>query len=85
MTEIAQTPAPDATHFRVGDVWMAPGGFLHRVVSVHRMSISNGSALFATLRAGSDGAGGRKSVRSWDAIGAHSGRPWIRKSWGGQP
>ena len=76
---------PDATHFRVGDVWISPGGCLHRVVSVHRMSISNGSELFATLRVGSDGTGGRKTVRRWDSIGAHSGRPWVRQSWGGQP
>ena len=75
---------PDATHFRVGDVWMSPNGLEHLVVSVERDPKHRDRVLMATLRAGVAGSG-RKTVRRWDAIGAYSGRPWIRQSWGGQP
>ncbi len=70
---------PDATHFRVGDVWMSPKGLEHLVVSVERDRVP-----MATLRAGVAGSG-RKTTRRWDSIGAHSGSPWVRQSWGGQP
>jgi hypothetical protein len=69
---------PDATHFRVGDVWVAPGGWLHLVVSVKRDTKHRDRVLMATLRAGADGSG-RMSVRRWDAIGAHTGQPWVRQ------
>lgn len=82
MTDIIREP--DATHFRVWDVWMSPDGFLHLVVSVKPDPKHRDRVLMATLRAGVDGSG-RKTVRPWDSIGAYSGRPWIRKSWGGQP
>lgn len=80
--EIDQSKAPDADQFRVGDVWETPNGFLHLVISVNRASVSNASCMFATLRAGSDGAG-RKSLRRWDDTGWGCGRPWTRVSWGG--
>ena len=75
---------PDATHFRVGDVWQSPAGSLHLVTDVQRDHKHRDRVLTATLRAGVGGSG-RKTVRRWDAIGAHSGSPWVRQSWGGQP
>ena len=75
---------PDATHFRVGDVWASPGGALHLVVAVRVDHKHRDRCLMATLRAGETGSG-RKSVRRWDAIGAHTNRPWVRERWGGLP
>lgn len=63
---------PDADQFRVGDIWETPRGFLYRVVAVE-----NGTAI---LRAGSSGDSGKLVRRAWDAIGAHTGRPWVRVS-----
>ena len=72
-----ETPAgdADATHFRAGDVWMSPAGKQHCVERVNK----TGSAFLRRI------VDGRGVWRQWDAIGAHSGRPWIRESWGGQP
>lgn len=84
MTGIDHSSAPDATHFRVGDVWQSPAGTLYLVTDVRRDYERRDRVLMATLRVGADGAG-RKLVRRWDSIGAHSGRPWIRESWGGRP
>ena len=75
---------PDATHFRVGDVWQSPAGSLHLVTDVQRDHKHRDRVLMATLRAGVDGSG-RKTIRRWDSIGAYSGRPWTRESWGGRP
>ena len=62
---------PDADCFRIGDEWKSPKGIVYRVVraggqTVHLLSLST-----RRLRA-----------RQWDDIGAHSGRPWVRLSYG---
>ena len=70
----AECPAePDATHFRVGDVWRSPVGTRYRVVSGGRKTVAL------------QGGAGKTARREWDAIGAHTNNPWIRESWGGQP
>ena len=66
---------PDATHFRLGDRWQSPAGNAYAVVKCGRAFVwlrpENGSGLIQRL--------------GWDSIGAHSNRPWVRESWGGQP
>ena len=59
---------PDADCFRVGDVWQNSVGTKFSVMSVKRGG-------FAHLV---NEINGRASARAWDAIGAHSGRPWVR-------
>lgn len=66
---------PDATHFRVGDVWISPVGTVYKVEQengpvVRIRCIASGSPLLS---------------RGRDSIGAHTGRPWTRRSWGGKP
>lgn len=62
---------PDADCFRAGDVWLNSRGTPHRVVRV--------VARVAHLV---NEATGRTTSRPWDAIGAHSGMPWVRISSG---
>lgn len=70
----AECPAePDATHFRVGDVWLNSRGTPHKVFEVWGRVAS-----MVNMKTG------RTHSRAWDAIGAHTNRPWIRESWGGQ-
>lgn len=66
-----QKREPDADCFRGGDVWQSPSGVSHRVTRVER-----GVAYLANE------ASGRTTSRPWDAIGAHSGRSWVRLSCG---
>lgn len=64
---------PDATHFRVGDVWRSPVGTIYVV--------EKSGFRIVWLRLDGDN---RLTKRGWDSIGAHSDRPWVRESWGGQ-
>lgn len=67
------TNEPDADCFRAGDVWLNSRGTQHRVIRV--------VARVAHLV---NEATGRTTSRPWDAIGAHTGAPWVRVSSGGQ-
>jgi len=58
---------PDADCFRIGDEWRSPAGVVHRIVrsggrTVTLLNTTNGKVQF----------------RQWDAIGANTGRPWVR-------
>ena len=62
---------PDADQFRKGDMWANSRGTEFQVMRIdgrvaHLVSMSTG----------------RTHARGWDAIGAHSGRPWVRLSCG---
>jgi hypothetical protein len=58
---------PDADCFRIGDEWRSPSGAVHRVVR-------SGGRTVMLLNTGT----GKTQTRPWDAIGAHSSRPWVR-------
>ena len=58
---------PDADRFRAGDVWQNSIGTQFSVEHV-----GGGLAFLVNLKTG------RTQRRAWDAIGAHSGRPWVR-------
>ena len=62
---------PDADSFRVGDVWQNSAGSTFKVLRVERRV-----AHMVNERTG------RTHSRAWDAIGAHTGRPWVRLEWG---
>lgn len=62
---------PDADCFRPGDVWQNSAGNPFRVSRIER-----GTAHLVALKTG------RTHSRPWDAIGAHTGRPWVRLSCG---
>ena len=62
-----EKPEPDADCFRVGDVWQNSIGTRFTVNHV-----GGGKAILASHQTG------RTSRRAWDAIGAHTGRPWVR-------
>jgi hypothetical protein len=62
---------PDADQFRVGDVWENSIGTRFTVEHV-----GGGMAFLVNLKTG------RTHRRAWDAIGAHTGRPWVRVSCG---
>ena len=58
---------PDADCFRIGDEWQSPMGSVCKVVrsggrTVTMLNLKNG----------------KMHTRPWDAIGAHSNRPWVR-------
>lgn len=62
---------PDADCFRPGDVWLNSRGTEFRVTRVQARTAHMVNT-----------ATGRTHARPWDAIGAHSGRPWTRVSCG---
>lgn len=62
---------PDADCFRKGDVWKNSIGTVFTVEYV-----GDGLAFLVNTKTG------RTHRRAWDAIGAHSGRPWVRVSCG---
>ena len=62
---------PDAECFRKGDVWQNSIGTQFAVEHV-----GGQMAFLVNLKTG------RTHRRAWDAIGAHSGRPWVRLSCG---
>ena len=62
---------PDADCFRKGDVWQNSIGAVFTVEHV-----GGGMAFLVNTKTG------RTHRRAWDAIGAHSGRPWVRVSCG---
>lgn len=71
---IQQKRELDADCFRKGDVWKNSIGTVFTVEHVR-----NGIALLVNTKTG------RTHCRDWDAIGAHSGRPWVRLSCGPTP
>jgi len=60
---------PDADCFRKGDVWQNSIGT--RFLVTH---VGGGFAFLVNEKTG------RTARRAWDAIGAHTGRPWVRLS-----
>ena len=65
---------PDADCFRKNDRWENSVGTPFIVMHV----AVGGDAHLVNMKTG------RTHRRAWDAVGAHSGRPWVRISWGGK-
>ena len=70
--------APDASMFRLGDVWLSPWKSAYRVTHV------NAYYCQADLRSGEEGRGKLIHRNTRDLSGPGSTK-WTRISWGGQP